>query len=133
VRVDDDLAVEDALVEHGRDEAFVEASQPLHQVARMRYRRDDLHVRLLLFQVMPDARQRSARAHARDEHVDLRQVPQDLRPRRLVVRARVHLVAVLVRHEVRRVFGRDLLRDLDRAVGAAYAVRVDDLGAERSQ
>ena len=53
---------------------------------------------------------------------------EDLRRRALVVGARVRLVAVLVGHVVGGVAVGHLQRQLDRAVRALRALRVDDLG-----
>src|SRR3990172_188756 len=132
-RLEKDLAVEDALVEDGRDEALFEAAEALHEIAGVRDGGDDLHAGLLLFQVAAGAGKRAACAHAGDEHVDLGKVAEDFGAGGLVVGARVHLVAVLVRHPVRRILGGDLLRLLDGAVRAARAIGVHDLRAVRGE
>ena len=104
----DELPVEDVGVEDRRDEAVVEVAQALHELARRRLDRDDLHRRLLLLQVATHAHQRAARAEPGDEHVDLGAVAPDLGPGALVVRERVGGVAVLEQPHQRRVVGAEL-------------------------
>ena len=95
---------------------------------------DDLHgVAELLAQPPAVAHQRAAGAEPGDERGDLVELLEDLRRRAVVVRVRVRLVAVLVRHVVRGVRAGHLERHRDRAVGALVAGRVDDLGAVHLQ
>ena len=77
-RPHDELPVEDGGVEDRRHEAVVERAQSLHQLARRRLDRDDLHLGLLLLEVATDAHQRAAGAEAGDEDVDLGAVAPDL-------------------------------------------------------
>ncbi len=87
----------------------------------------------LLAQAAADAHQRPAGAEAGHERRDLVELLEDLRRRAVVVRQRVRRVAVLVRHVVRGVLGGHLQRQLDGAVGALVARRVDDLRAVHLQ
>src|ERR671914_312938 len=64
------------------------------------------------------AHQRAAGAEPGDEGRDLVELLEDLGRRAVVVRVRVRLVAVLVRHEVRGVRPGHVERHLDRAIRA---------------
>ena len=72
VRGDQDLAVEDGRVEHGRDEPLVEAAQALHAIAGVRLGGDHLNAGLVFFESSADARERAAGAEPGDEVGDLR-------------------------------------------------------------
>ena len=107
------------LVEDRRDVALLEAAQPLHEVARVRRRRDDADRRVVLLEPPPDARSASRRSRGRPRSASsCGRSRDDLGRRRLVVRARVLLVLVLERHEPVGVLGGDLARHLDGAVRA---------------
>ena len=118
-------------IEDRRDEAVVEIAQALHELTGGRFDRDHLHVGLVFLQVAARAHQRSTRAEAGDEHVDVGAVAQDLGTGALVVRERVRRVAVLEEEDVAvGLVGVDLLRHADRAVAAFLAGRQRDLGPE---
>ena len=84
-------------------------------------------------QVTPDAGQGAAGPEAGDEDVDVGHLLEDLRAGRLLVRPRICLVAVLVRHEEARVRLRQRLGEADGAVRALGSRREDDLGSEQAK
>ena len=105
--------------------------EPLDQLARRRLDRHDLHRRLLLLEVAPDAHERAARAEAGDEDVDLGAVAPDLRARcPRSARAGWRGCRTGTGTHERRVVGAELLRHADRAVAALVGGRQHDLGAE---
>ncbi len=83
----------------------------------------------LLAQVPAGAHERAGGAQPGHEVRDRRQVPQQLRPGRLVVRAGVGLVAVLEQHHPVGMVGGDLPGPRHGLVGAAGGRREDDLRA----
>ena len=132
---DEDLPVQQREVDDRRDEAVVERAQALHGLALHRLGGDDLHrVAELLAQAAADAHQRPAGAEAGHEAPTISSSSSRISGAgAVVVRARVRLVAVLVRHVVRGVLGRHLQRHRHGAVGAQVARRVDDLRAVHLQ
>ena len=136
VRHGDDLIV-NLRIERLRHEAradaldLVRAGLALREHgARRRLDSDNVHVLILLLEIAADARQRAARADARDERRDLAvRVLPDLRARRRLMRRRVRLVRELRGDEGMRRRLRELLRLRNRALHALAAVREDDLRA----
>src|SRR4029077_14012092 len=116
--------------EDGRYEAVVERAQPLHELAGRWLDRDDLHRGVALLQISADAHECAARAETGDEDVDLRTVAPDLGAGAFVLGERVRRVAVLEQQAQRRVVGRELLGETDRAVAPLLAGRRHDLGTE---
>ena len=91
---------------------------------------DDPDIRVVLLEPPAHAGEGAARAQTGHEHIQVRQVADDLRAGGLVVGAGIVGVTVLPGHEVDRVFLQHPLDHLDGAVGAFGPVRVDDVGAE---
>src|SRR5947207_9077236 len=127
---DEVFRVEHRRIEDLRDEALIERTQALDQLAGEWLGGDDPDARLGAPQVSPDAHQRPARAESGDEHVDLRAIGEDLRAGRLLVGPRVGLVPVLVRHDEPRILRDEVLGQRNRAVAAEMPWRVDHLRAE---
>ena len=94
--------------------------------------RDDLHVGLLLFQILADARHGAAGADAGDEDVHRAVgILPDLRARVGLVRRGVRGVDELAGDEAVRDLGGELIRLGDRALHALRALGEHELGAVR--
>ena len=89
-----------------------------------------MNIRILFFQIFRHARQRAARADARDERVDLSiGIRPDFRPRVALVVGGIRGILELLRNERARILGLQLQRLFNGAFHALRAFRQDDFRA----
>ena len=128
---DEQLAVEQREVEDLGRVAVLERAQAVDALAGQRLGGHDLQVGPVAAQPPGAAHQRAARAQPGDEDVDVGQHLEDLLGRAPLVREGVRRVAVLERHEERRIGLGELARHQHGAVRALIGRREDDVGAEQ--
>ena len=118
------------VVEHRRHVPLFEIAQTFDSLTERRLDGDDLHLGLVVLQVATRSHEGAARPETGDEVRDLGNVAQDLGAGRLVVRARIRIVGVLIQEAVLGMTGCHVDGPLHRTVRSLFARSENHLGTE---
>src|SRR5579875_1543488 len=111
-----DSPIQHGLIENRWDKAVCEAAQALNAISLNRLSRDNLNSRIVLFQATANAGERAPGAKSRNQHIQIRQVAQNLWTSCFVMCSRISRVAVLKEHNIAPVLLNQLLCQTNRSI-----------------